>query len=198
MKGAPHFSFTSRTSTLKWQATWISWSGQSSRPLEVGMIRVTIRRECSGPSLWIRPVSLVSAIVLMRQEKSFRGEGSNTEIMLVDQVVLRKDQLIIVFNIFLTVKKSLTFFLYCSWREGKATIEPNFRQLVYSYGMSKAGNSETWNWMLDLYKNETNAQEKTKLMKGLVSWTLFFFLISLYWKFHFSIIKLMIQILLVT
>ncbi len=59
--------------------------------------------------------------------------------------------------------------LYCSWRQGKATIEPNFRQLVYSYGMSKAGNSETWSWMLELYKNETNAQEKTKLMKGLVS-----------------------------
>jgi hypothetical protein len=64
---------------------------------------------------------------------------------------------------------SQTLFLHCSWRESGATIEPNFRQLVYSYGMSKAGNSETWNWMLDLYKNETNAQEKTKLMKGLVS-----------------------------
>ena len=47
-------------------------------------------------------------------------------------------------------------------------MEANYRPLVYSFGMSKVGNADTWTWMLERYKNETNAQEKTKLMKGLV------------------------------
>ena len=55
------------------------------------------------------------------------------------------------------------------WRENGVAIEPNYRQLVYSFGMGRSGNFETWNWMLDKFKEETNAQEKTKHMKGLVS-----------------------------
>jgi hypothetical protein len=41
--------------------------------------------------------------------------------------------------------------------------------------MTKAGNSATWAWMLERYQSETNAQEKTKLMKGLVRVLLFYF-----------------------
>ena len=54
------------------------------------------------------------------------------------------------------------------WREEGVPIEANYRQLVYSFGMARSGNFEVWNWMLDKYRDETNAQEKTKLMKGLV------------------------------
>ncbi len=62
----------------------------------------------------------------------------------------------------------IRYYLFNRWRENGDPIEPNYRQLVYSYGMTKAGNSATWAWMLELYQSETNAQEKTKLMKGLV------------------------------
>lgn len=48
-------------------------------------------------------------------------------------------------------------------------VSPNLREIVYSFGMKASGNLEVWNWMLQLYKNESNAQEKTKLLRGLTS-----------------------------
>ena len=35
------------------------------------------------------------------------------------------------------------------------------------YGMLSKGDEATWNTMLQRYMDETNAQEKTKLLKGL-------------------------------
>ena len=32
-----------------------------------------------------------------------------------------------------------------------------------------AGDQETWDWLFERYRNETNAQEKTKLLRGLSS-----------------------------
>ena len=37
----------------------------------------------------------------------------------------------------------------------------------YRYGMLSKGDEATWNTMLQRYMDETNAQEKTKLLKGL-------------------------------
>ena len=35
--------------------------------------------------------------------------------------------------------------------------------------MKSAGDQETWEWLFERYRNETNAQEKTKLLRGLTS-----------------------------
>lgn len=48
---------------------------------------------------------------------------------------------------------------------------PNLREVVYSHGMAETGNEEVWSWMLGLYKRESNAQEKLKLLRGLASIT---------------------------
>ncbi|XP_076049754.1 glutamyl aminopeptidase-like [Oratosquilla oratoria] len=47
-------------------------------------------------------------------------------------------------------------------------IPPNLRSYVYHYGMKSAGEKE-WNIMLERYKAEINAQEKDKILMGLVS-----------------------------
>jgi len=46
-------------------------------------------------------------------------------------------------------------------------IVPNLRSLVYKYGMLSVGGAATWNIVLERYLNETNAQEKRKLLYGL-------------------------------
>lgn len=44
---------------------------------------------------------------------------------------------------------------------------PDLRNLVYYYGMANVGNEAKWNQMWTIYKQETDAQEKAKLMYGL-------------------------------
>ena len=34
---------------------------------------------------------------------------------------------------------------------------------------SVAGDQETWEWLFERYRNEANAQEKAKLLRGLAS-----------------------------
>ena len=34
---------------------------------------------------------------------------------------------------------------------------------------SVGGDQETWDWLFERYRNETNAQEKAKLLRGLTS-----------------------------
>jgi len=58
--------------------------------------------------------------------------------------------------------------LFLAWiRDKSAYIAPNLRKIAYQYGMYSKGDETTWNTMLQRYMEETNAQEKTKLLKGL-------------------------------
>ncbi|CAG9829480.1 unnamed protein product [Diabrotica balteata] len=52
-----------------------------------------------------------------------------------------------------------------TWIETKQAISPNLRSLVYIYGIQNASES-TWDNMLQIYMNETDASEKVKLMDG--------------------------------
>ena len=61
--------------------------------------------------------------------------------------------------------------LLFSWKQTGTKINPNLREVVYRFGMKEIGDADIWNWMLELYKNETNAQEKQKLLLGLTSVT---------------------------
>ncbi|XP_055901791.1 uncharacterized protein LOC129938333 [Eupeodes corollae] len=45
--------------------------------------------------------------------------------------------------------------------------KPDLRSIIYLRGMSVAGNEETWQQMWDIFKAETDASEKAKLMQGL-------------------------------
>ena len=56
-----------------------------------------------------------------------------------------------------------------NYRENGEKVPPNLRDIVYVYGMQHGGDFGTWNWMLELYKAENNAQEKLKLLRGLCS-----------------------------
>uniref|UniRef100_T1GD19 ERAP1-like C-terminal domain-containing protein n=1 Tax=Megaselia scalaris TaxID=36166 RepID=T1GD19_MEGSC len=44
---------------------------------------------------------------------------------------------------------------------------PDLRETIYYYGMATSGTEKSWNIMWEIYKNEVDAQEKIKLMKGL-------------------------------
>lgn len=44
---------------------------------------------------------------------------------------------------------------------------PDLRSLIYSHGMRSIGNEADWNKMFDIYTNEQDANEKSKLRKGL-------------------------------
>ena len=55
------------------------------------------------------------------------------------------------------------------WKESGQPICPDLRDVVYTYGMKAVGDEDLWNWMLDRYVNESNAQEKAKLLRGLAS-----------------------------
>ncbi|XP_023035875.2 uncharacterized protein LOC6650874 [Drosophila willistoni] len=46
---------------------------------------------------------------------------------------------------------------------------PDVREAVYYYGMLSVGNQETWESVWDLFVNETDASEKSKLMYGLAA-----------------------------
>lgn len=54
-------------------------------------------------------------------------------------------------------------------KENGAKISPDLREIVYSFGMKAVGNEQVWRWMLDLYRQESNAQEKAKLLRGLTA-----------------------------
>ncbi|XP_055851692.1 glutamyl aminopeptidase-like isoform X2 [Episyrphus balteatus] len=45
--------------------------------------------------------------------------------------------------------------------------KPDLRNAIYFHGMAQAGTEETWDQMWDLFKYETDASEKAKLMQGL-------------------------------
>ena len=55
------------------------------------------------------------------------------------------------------------------WKKNGTAIEPDLRDIVYTFGMKTAGNRDVWQWMLDRYIDEGNAQEKLKLLRGLTS-----------------------------
>ena len=69
---------------------------------------------------------------------------------------------------------------FLGWKNDDDFIPPNFRSIVYNYGMKTVGNQETWDWMFDKYMAEQNAQEKLKLMRGLTcstdAWILYQFI----------------------
>ncbi|CAH1108047.1 unnamed protein product [Psylliodes chrysocephalus] len=54
------------------------------------------------------------------------------------------------------------------WLKTRQPITPDLRRIIYSNGMKKA-NKTTWDALLEIYKNETDASERLKLMKGLTS-----------------------------
>lgn len=45
--------------------------------------------------------------------------------------------------------------------------EPDLRNIIYYYGMASAGSREKWDKVWEIYKNETDASEKAKLIYGL-------------------------------
>ena len=55
------------------------------------------------------------------------------------------------------------------WKNTGNKIDPNLREVVYRFGMKKVGDMGVWKWMLEKYRNESNAQEKQKLLLGLTS-----------------------------
>ena len=57
--------------------------------------------------------------------------------------------------------------ILANYRQTGEKIPPNLREIVYVHGMTN--DFATWQWMLDLYKVESNAQEKLKLLRGLCS-----------------------------
>lgn len=46
---------------------------------------------------------------------------------------------------------------------------PDLRSLIYYYGMKQAGNEEIWNQVFEIFANETDATEKTKLRSALAA-----------------------------
>ena len=59
---------------------------------------------------------------------------------------------------------------FLAWKENGTQISPDLRPVVYKYGMkSVGGDQETWDWLFERYRSETNAQEKAKLLSGLAS-----------------------------
>lgn len=44
---------------------------------------------------------------------------------------------------------------------------PDLREVVYFYGMQQTGSESNWEQLLELYKSESDASEKVKLMYGL-------------------------------
>ncbi len=77
----------------------------------------------------------------------------------------------------LVLKKACTFGsssaqagqMLLDWRNNGTFIEPDLREIVYSFGMKSLNDHEVWKFMLERYKVETNAQEKQKLLRGLTA-----------------------------
>merc|ERR1712130_936080 len=58
--------------------------------------------------------------------------------------------------------------LFTSWvGNGSFYIPPNLRSTVYKYGMAEVGTAESWEIMFQRYLEETNAEEKARLLAGL-------------------------------
>ena len=53
------------------------------------------------------------------------------------------------------------------WIRTGTPIHPDFRTLVYRYGMSKVGDATSWNIMWERFRNEGDPQESIKLIYGL-------------------------------
>lgn len=53
------------------------------------------------------------------------------------------------------------------WIDTREFIPPNFRNLVYRYGMSQIGDATIWNEMWDRYTKEDDPAEAIKLLYGL-------------------------------
>lgn len=57
---------------------------------------------------------------------------------------------------------------FTTWiRDQNERINPDLREIVYHYGMMSVGSLESWNKMWSVFKNETDLQEKNRLMRGL-------------------------------
>ena len=60
--------------------------------------------------------------------------------------------------------------LFSSWiSDPTVYIHPDIRSLVYKYGMESTNETASWETMFQRYVEETNAQEKRKLLYGLAS-----------------------------
>jgi len=57
--------------------------------------------------------------------------------------------------------------MFLDWINNGKAISPNFRSLVYRYGMSQKGNTTSWNTMWERYITQTDPQESVKLQYGL-------------------------------
>lgn len=55
-----------------------------------------------------------------------------------------------------------------TWIKDKQVLSPDLRSFVYVYGAKKAS-VETWNALLEIYQDETDASEQLKIMAGLCS-----------------------------
>ncbi len=53
------------------------------------------------------------------------------------------------------------------WLNANEYIHPNFRNIVYRYGISQIGDATVWNQMWDRYTKETDPNEAVKLLYGL-------------------------------
>lgn len=56
---------------------------------------------------------------------------------------------------------------FTAWKDESVPIPPNIKSIVYNYGMQSLDSADVWNWMLQRYKDEVDAREKLRLMKGL-------------------------------
>jgi len=57
--------------------------------------------------------------------------------------------------------------MFLDWVNNSKPISPNFRSLVYRYGMSQKGDATSWNTMWERYITQTDPQESVKLQYGL-------------------------------
>ncbi|KAJ8961758.1 hypothetical protein NQ318_021359 [Aromia moschata] len=55
-----------------------------------------------------------------------------------------------------------------TWIDNQTQLSQDLRSLIYKYGMKNAS-EETWQKMLDVYKSESDASEKLKLVNGLAN-----------------------------
>ncbi|XP_055614928.1 aminopeptidase A isoform X2 [Toxorhynchites rutilus septentrionalis] len=54
-----------------------------------------------------------------------------------------------------------------SWLDSNSTIHPDIRTVVYYYGMQRSANVADWEKVKERFRNEIDANEKTKLMSAL-------------------------------
>ncbi len=67
-----------------------------------------------------------------------------------------------------TLDRAKTMLL--QWKNEGVKIKPNLRGVVYKNGIKQlSSDRQVWDWLLERYKSEQNAQEKLKILRGLAS-----------------------------